>query len=67
MKDFYIENVLTSPLTWTDNLMFVKDEIKKWGKAAKKAQESLPTEEKFEEKPEASKSRRDDYESPSSF
>ena len=43
---FYIENVLTTPLTWSDNLMFVKDEIKKWEKAAKKAQEPLPTVEK---------------------
>ena len=67
MQDFYIENVLTTPLTWSDNLMFVKDEIKKWEKAAKKAQEPLPTVEKIEEKPEASESHRDDYESPSPF
>ena len=67
MQDFYIENVLTTPLTWSDNLMFVKDEIKKWEKTAKKAQEPLPTIEKIEEKSEASESRRDDYESPSPF
>ena len=67
MQDFYIENVLTTPLTWSDNLMFVKDEIKKWEKAAKKAQEPLSTVEKIEKKPEASERRKVDYESPSPF
>ena len=47
--------------------MFVKDEIKKWEKAAKKAQEPLSTVEKIEKKPEASERRKVDYESPSPF